>query len=81
MLVAQLGLTLCDPMDYSPPGSSVHETLQARILEWAVLSNSIQNNFSIYLIKYHHIVEDFIIFVVILHFLFVIFNLKQEERV
>ena len=27
-------LTLCDPMDYSPPGSSVHEILQARILEW-----------------------------------------------
>ena len=27
-------LTLCDPMDCSPPGSSVHEILQARILEW-----------------------------------------------
>ena len=26
--------TLCDPMDCSPPGSSVHEILQARILEW-----------------------------------------------
>ena len=26
--------TLCDPMDCSPPGSSVHEVLQARILEW-----------------------------------------------
>ena len=26
--------TLCDPMDYSPPGSSVHVTFQARILEW-----------------------------------------------
>ena len=25
--------TVCDPMDYSPPGSSVHEILQARILE------------------------------------------------
>ena len=25
--------TLCDPMDYSPPGSSVHGILQARILE------------------------------------------------
>ena len=29
-----LCLTLCDPMDCSPPGSSVHEILQARILEW-----------------------------------------------
>ena len=27
-------LTLCDPMDYSPPGSSVHGILQARIPEW-----------------------------------------------
>ena len=27
-------LTLCDPMDCSPPGSSVHGILQARTLEW-----------------------------------------------
>ena len=27
-------LTLCDPVDCSPPGSSVHGILQARILEW-----------------------------------------------
>ena len=33
MLVTQLCLTLCDPIDYSPPGSSVHGILQARILE------------------------------------------------
>ena len=26
--------TLCDPMDYSSPGSSVHGILQAKILEW-----------------------------------------------
>ena len=32
-LVAQSGLTLWDPMDYSLPGSSVHGILQARILE------------------------------------------------
>ena len=31
---------LCDPMDYSPPGSSVHEILQATILEWVVISFS-----------------------------------------
>ena len=30
----QLGLTLCHHMDYSPPASSVHRILQARILEW-----------------------------------------------
>ena len=29
--------TLCDPMDCSPPGSSVHGTLQTRILEWVVM--------------------------------------------
>ena len=29
-----LCLTLCDPMDCSLPGSSVHESLHARILEW-----------------------------------------------
>ena len=32
-LVTQSCLTLCDPMDCSPPGSSVHRILQARILE------------------------------------------------
>ena len=34
VLVTQLCPTLCDPMDCSPPGSSVHGILQARILEW-----------------------------------------------
>ena len=33
-------LTLCDPVDYSPPGSSVHGLLQARILEWVAVSLS-----------------------------------------
>ena len=37
MLVTQLCPTLCDPMDYSPPGSSVHGTFQARILEWVAI--------------------------------------------
>ena len=32
--VSQSCLTLCDPMDWIPPGSSVHGVLQARILEW-----------------------------------------------
>ena len=34
MLVAQSCPTLCDPMDFSLPGSSVHGIFQARILEW-----------------------------------------------
>ena len=37
MLVAQLCPTLCDTMDCSPPGSSVHGILQARILEWVAI--------------------------------------------
>ena len=36
----QLCLTLCNPMDYSPPGSSVHGVFQARILECIVISFS-----------------------------------------
>ena len=34
VLVAQLYLTLCDPIDCSLPGSSFHGIFQARILEW-----------------------------------------------
>ena len=37
VLVAQLCPTLCDPMDCSLPGSSVHGILQARILEWVAI--------------------------------------------
>ena len=36
-LVAQSCPTLCDPTDCSPPGSSVHGILQARILEWVAI--------------------------------------------
>ena len=32
--VAQLCLTLHNPMDFSPPGSSVHGSCQTRVLEW-----------------------------------------------
>ena len=39
-LVAQLCMTLCDPTDSSPPGSSVHAILQARILEWVAMPSS-----------------------------------------
>ena len=38
--VTQSCPTLCDPMDCSPPGSSVHEIFQARILEWVAISSS-----------------------------------------
>ena len=37
---AHLCPTLCDPLDCSPPGSSAHGILQARILEWAAMPSS-----------------------------------------
>ena len=40
VLVAQKYPALCDPMNCSPPGSSVHEILQVRILEWIAISFS-----------------------------------------
>ena len=39
-LIAQSRPTLCNSMDCSPPGSSVHGILQARILEWVSISFS-----------------------------------------
>ena len=39
--VAQLCLTLSDPMDCSLPGSSVHGIFQARVLEWGAIAFSI----------------------------------------
>ena len=38
--VARLCLTLCNPIDCSPPGSSVHGNFHARILEWVAISYS-----------------------------------------
>ena len=40
LLIAQSCQTLGNPMDCSPPGSSVHGILQARILEWVAISVS-----------------------------------------
>ena len=42
VLVTQPCPTLCDPLECSPPGSSVHGILQARILEWVAISFSSQ---------------------------------------
>ena len=38
--VAQLCLTLSDPVDYSPPSSSVHAIFQARVLQWGAIAFS-----------------------------------------
>ena len=40
VLVVWVCLTLWDPMDCSPPGSSVHGVLQARVLEWGAIAFS-----------------------------------------
>ena len=37
VLVTQSCLTVCDPMDCSPPGSSVYGISQARILDWVAM--------------------------------------------
>ena len=39
--VAQSCLTLHDPMDCSPPGSSIHGIFQARVLEWGAIAFSV----------------------------------------
>ena len=39
--VTQLCLTLRDPMDYSPPGSSIHGIFQARVLELGAIAISV----------------------------------------
>ena len=44
VLVAQSVPTLCDPMDCSPTGSSVHGIFQANILEWVAVSSSRGSN-------------------------------------
>ena len=48
VLVAQSCLTLCSPMDCSPPSSSVHGILQARILKWVYISFSTINSSRLY---------------------------------
>ena len=36
-------LTLCGPMECIPPGSSVHEIFQARLLKWVTISSTMQD--------------------------------------
>ena len=40
--VAQWCPTLCDPMDCSPPSSSIHGIFQARVLEWGAIAFSVE---------------------------------------
>ena len=52
--VAQSCPTLRDPMDYSPPGSSIHEISQARVLEWGATAFSKKKK-NIYIYVYTHV--------------------------
>ena len=61
-LVAQWCPTLCDPMDGSSPDSSVHGILQARILEWVVISFSRRSSWSRDQTQVSHIVDKFFTF-------------------
>ena len=42
--------TLCDPMDCSPAGSSIHGIFQARVLEWVAISFSNMYNMHIHIL-------------------------------
>ena len=56
--VAQLCPTLCDPIDCSLPGSSVHGIPQARILEWVAIPFS--RVYGLYYVEIHtHFVNSF----------------------
>ena len=56
VLVTQSCPTLCNLVDYSPPGSSVHGILQARILEWVAVPFSLVSP---------HTCQHFILFVLL----------------
>ena len=59
VLVAQLCPTLCNSMDCSPPGSSVHGISQARILEWVAISFSRESSWPRHQIQVFHIAGRF----------------------
>ena len=59
VLVAQSSLTLCAHMDCSPPGSSVHGILQARILEWVAMLFSRESSQPRDLIQVSHMAGRF----------------------
>ena len=52
---AQLCPTPSDPMDGSPPGSSVHGIFQARVLEWGAIAFSISSATHTKLLRYVYV--------------------------
>ena len=59
VLITQLCMTLCDAMECSPPGSSVHGILQARILEWVAFPFSRGSSWTKGWIQVSHITGRF----------------------
>ena len=58
--VAQLCLTLSDPMDCSLPGSSVHGIFQARVLEWgAIMLIHLKKKYANTLSQFGHVFGDY----------------------
>ena len=55
----QLCPTLCNPMDWSSPGSSVHGILQARILEWVAIAFSRRSSWPSDQTQVSHIADRF----------------------
>ena len=49
--VAQSCPILSDPMDCSPPGSSVHGIFQARVLQWGAIAFSVNSHSSVYILR------------------------------
>ena len=72
--VAQSCLTLCDPMDCSLPGSSVHEIFQARVLEWGATVVLI----CIFLMTYEvkHLSMGLFVFHITFAYLFIDYSMK-----
>ena len=60
--IAQSCPALCDPMDCSLPGSSVHGIFQARVLEWGAIAFSVshlqkENNWSTYMKNFYDYID------------------------
>ena len=56
--VTQSCSTLSDPMDCSPPGSSVHEIFQARVLEWGAIAFSTETSLLLLLSHFSHVIAN-----------------------
>ena len=69
--VAQSCPTLSDPMDCSPPGSSVHGIFQARVLEWGAIAFKKKRH------ECYRVFENFKVYVV--YFMSVILNKDKFE--